>query len=227
MSIAEPGRPLETTNGPDATNGPGDAGPSADPAVDSNVDPLTNESGWRPLAPDNAQPEEHLDGVEARRRLRELLQGARVMVVASPADDGHLHSRPLALIELDDDARLWAFVDVRSDWVRQLSEQPKTVNVTVSDESHNKWTCISGSATVVRDAVRAERLWRPELKELFLGPDDPSLRLLCVASDVVEFWLARGGSFSRMLASAKVALTGEKPFSPGDRGTLIIPPVPS
>ncbi len=205
--------------------------PTGSDASDSEVsetvtiDPATNESGWRPLAPGDALPEEHLDGVDARRRLRELLHGARVMVVASPADDGHLHSRPLALMELDDDARLWAFVDIRSDWVRQLAENPKTINVTVSDEPHDKWTCISGIGTILRDSVRSERLWRVELKELFMGPDDPSLRLLCVTSDVVEFWVARGGSFSRMLASAKVALTGINPFSPGDRGTLNIPPI--
>ncbi len=200
---------------------------STDPLTNDSTtnDPTANESGWRPLSPDNAHPDEDLEGVEARLRLRELLLGTRVIVVTSPADDGHLHSRPLALMELDDDARLWAFVDIRSDWVRQLSENPKTVNVTVSDEPMDKWICVSGFATIVSDAVRAERLWRGNLNELFVGHDDPSLRLLCVTSDVVEFWLARGGSFRRMIASAKSALTGLNPFSPGDRGTLHIPPV--
>ena len=166
--------------------------------------------------------EEHLDGKDARRRLRELLARTKVIFVTTLGPDSLIRSRPMTLLELDDDARLWSFVDSRAAWVRELQGNPGQVNASASDEATSTMISIAGPASIVRDGIRAERLWNSGASAFFNGPCDLSLRLLCIESHIVEYWDRPGGTLGRMLATAKAAITGEHLPVHGSKGTLEI-----
>ena len=106
--------------------------------------------------------------------------------------------------------------------VQILQLQPGPVNATVTDEANSTLISIAGQGSIVRDSVRAERLWPTGASTFFHGPNDLSLRLLCFESQVVEYWNKPGGAFVRMLASAKAAITGEHRAEHGERTVLEI-----
>ncbi len=182
---------------------------------------IENEDVAETIASENSS-EEHLDGEDARRRLRQLFTRTKIIFVTTVGPDSLIRSRPITLLELDDDARLWAFVDSRVAWVRELQNNPGQVNATATDEATSTMISIAGSATIVRDGVRAERLWNSAASAFFNGPSDLSLRLLCIDSQIVEYWDRPGGPLRHLLASAKAAITGERLTVHGDKGTLEI-----
>lgn len=141
-----------------------------------------------------------------RAKLRDVLQGCRLVALTTAGSDGLLRSRPLVLLEMDAEARLWFFVSASSEWVSQL-EPAVPANITLADElgvcgeSEPGWVSISGRINLVSDPLSVEKLWTPAAEAFFVGPSDPDLRLLCLAADSVDYWDARG--VSRYIEMAK------------------------
>ena len=149
---------------------------------------------------------------------RELLNDATFVLLTSADEDGLLRSRPMTLLEMDETSRLSFFVDIHVDWVAALT--PSTfVNCSLVDPENARWVSMAGTASVVRDESEVNRLWTPAAKPFFDGPSDPSLRILRVLPEVVDYWDAPHSGLSRMIGFAKSMVTGERE-SLGDHGTL-------
>lgn len=138
-----------------------------------------------------------------REQLRELLEGCRLVALTTAASDGLLRSRPVILLEMDAEARLWFFVSASSDWVADLEPAVPanvTVAVTTADDS-GLWVSVSGRISVVTDPARVEQLWTSAAEAFFIGPLDPDLRLICQAADSADYWDTKG--VSRYIEMAK------------------------
>lgn len=109
----------------------------------------------------------------------------------STIHDGRIHSRPMALQEVDDDHALWFLTRLSTPKIEDTSGgQP--VNVTVAEKGF--WASVSGTASVVRDTERQQRYWS-KATESFYGdasPDDPQIVLLRVEPDTAEYWDSPG-----------------------------------
>src|SRR6185312_7810233 len=95
---------------------------------------------------------------EARTRVTELVRTARICMLTTTALDGRQVSRPMGLQEAEFDGDLWFFAHADSAKVRQIRVNPE-VKVAFSDQRHNAWVSISGTATEGFDRDRAEQLW--------------------------------------------------------------------
>jgi general stress protein 26 len=129
----------------------------------------------------------HFEGRAATTKLIELFTDVSSTVLTAQNGDGGLRSRPMTLLEIDSDARLWFFVDPGADWVRDLPTAP-IVNVTVSDEVEARWISACGIASILHNPERARELWVPSAEAFFAGPDDERLTLLYVTVMDADFW---------------------------------------
>lgn len=148
---------------------------------------------------------------DATIKLRELLDSQRVGMLTSPAPSGELHSRPLTLCEVDDDATLWFFVSNDADWVRGVNPGV-AVNVCFVDEKAQKWVSVAGSASIHDDKAKIDRLWSPVAEVYFPdGKQDTSIRLLAVDGSTAEYWDAPSSKMVRLAMAAKGLVTNSQP----------------
>ncbi|MFG3555056.1 pyridoxamine 5'-phosphate oxidase family protein [Micromonospora sp. NPDC047557] len=152
---------------------------------------------------------------EARTRVTELIRAARIGMLTTIAVDGRQVSRPMGLQEAEFDGDLWFFAYADSAKVRQIRVNPE-VNVAFSDQKHNAWVSVSGTANEGFDAERAKRLWNPLLKAWFPdGLDTPGLTLIKVHASSAEYWESPSSRVVNLLGFAKAAVTGHPP-APGE-----------
>ena len=155
--------------------------------------------------------EEPTSTEDVRRRVTELIRQARICMLTTIGVDGRLMSRPMGLQEAEFDGDLWFFAYADSAKVRQLRVNPE-VNVAFSDQKHNAWVSLSGTAQEGFDRARAERLWNPILKTWFPdGLDTPGLTLIKVHTSSAEYWDSPNGTVVNLFGFAKAAVTGKPP----------------
>ncbi|WP_446210693.1 pyridoxamine 5'-phosphate oxidase family protein [Micromonospora sp. IBSANI012] len=148
---------------------------------------------------------------DARRRVTELIRQARICMLTTIGVDGRMVSRPMGLQEAEFDGDLWFFAYADSPKVRQIRVNPE-VNVAFSDQRHDAWVSVSGTAQESYDRAKAEQLWNPLLKTWFPdGLDTPGLTLIKVHANSAEYWDSRGGAVVNLLGFARAAVTGRPP----------------
>ncbi|MCO1599075.1 pyridoxamine 5'-phosphate oxidase family protein [Micromonospora sp. RHAY321] len=152
---------------------------------------------------------------EARARVTELARAARICMLTTIALDGRQVSRPMGLQEAEFDGDLWFFAYDDSAKVRQIRVNPE-VNVAFSDQKHNSWVSISGTANEGFDRSRAEQLWSPVLKVWFPdGLDTSGLTMIKVHASSAEYWDSPSSTVVNLLGFARAAVTGQPP-NPGE-----------
>ncbi|MEV4214318.1 pyridoxamine 5'-phosphate oxidase family protein [Micromonospora sp. NPDC049662] len=148
---------------------------------------------------------------DARARVTELIRAARICMLTTIALDGRQVSRPMGLQEAEFDGDLWFFAYTDSAKLRQIRVNPE-VNVAFSDQRHNSWVSVSGTASESSDTERAKRLWNPLLKTWFPdGLDTPGLTLIKVHASSAEYWDSPSSTVVNLLGFAKAAVTGRPP----------------
>lgn len=125
---------------------------------------------------------------EAVAKIAKLIQGVRIAMLTTIEEEGHLHSRPMALQEVEFDGDIWFFTSKSSPKVHQIEEHPR-VNVAFSDPEHQTYVSLSGRASLVLDKAKNQELWNPSLEAWFAeGLNDPELALLKIHVDGAEYW---------------------------------------
>jgi general stress protein 26 len=138
-----------------------------------------------------------------------IMKGSRFATVTTRGEGGHLFSRPLAVLDHDFDGTVWFFTPDPSPKTREIAADPH-VNVAYSDGASH--VSLSGEARVVRDAALIDRFWNPWAESWFEGGRrDPSVALLQVEGDTVEYWHVDKPAVLRAVEVAKALVTRTAP----------------
>ena len=141
--------------------------------------------------------------------IREILGSERTAIVTTRA--GHdLHSRPLAVLQGDTfDGTLWFFTQDPSPKTADIGKHPE-VNVSVGGSKG--YLSFAGTATVSRDQTKIDEYWNPWAEAWFEGGrDDPSVALLEVTVDSVEYWDLDKPTLARALEVVRAIVTKTPP----------------
>lgn len=143
-------------------------------------------------------------------KLRELLHDFGIAMLVTRDSQGQLRSRPMAIVEVEQDGALWLLTDRNSGKLDEISQDS---HVNVSAQSSSKFVSISGRATAVEDRRKVAELWKETFRVWFPGgKDDPSLILLKITGDVGEYWDNSGTSGIKYLIEAgRAYLSGTRP----------------
>jgi general stress protein 26 len=118
---------------------------------------------------------------------RDVLRDFKIAMVASSADDGTLHARPIATAQFGADGDVYFFARASSALASEVRTRPQ-INLSYVGES-GKYASIAGNAAIVDDRETAKAIWGPWCAEWFPGgADDPELLLVRVRVATVEYW---------------------------------------
>ncbi len=146
-------------------------------------------------------------------KVAELAKDIRIAMFTTVDPAGDVISRPMAQQEVEFDGDLWFFAERDSRKVAHITADPR-VGVTLT--SNDTWISLNGTAAVVDDPAKAERLWNTWVQAWMpQGPRDPSVVLIKVSAESAEFWDTPGGRVASVLSFVKAKVTGE-PYDGGE-----------
>ncbi|MGV3559133.1 pyridoxamine 5'-phosphate oxidase family protein [Larkinella arboricola] len=142
-------------------------------------------------------------------RVSKLIEGIRIGMLTTQDGNGNLVSRPMAVMQLDENGDLWFLTKENSPKTDQINDNYK-VNVAFADVADASYVSVSGTAQELHDRAKIEELWSPMAKPWFPdGKDDPQLAILKVHIDTAEYWDSTSSRMVRLFEMARAALTGD------------------
>ncbi len=153
------------------------------------------------------------------KKIGSLIDGIRMAMMTTVGESGQLHSRPMAVQEMDFDGEFWFYTSKSSGKIDSI-EHDQHVNLAFVKESDNKYVSIAGRAHVVNDRAKVKELWTPLMTTWFpKGVDDPELCLIRVSAESAEYWDAPSSTIVHVYGLAKAIVTGQAP-KPGDHDRI-------
>jgi general stress protein 26 len=162
------------------------------------------------------------DPTEARTTLWGLIKDIRFAMFTTHHVDGQLHSRPMTTqnSSLDEDSNLWFFMSRSGDPVAELSAEP-LVNVSYADPDQDRDVSVCGTASVIEDTAKKQRLWTKLAEAWFPGGiGDPDLALVRVRIVQANFWDVKESKIVQLYQMAKAAITGRPPSELGEHAEI-------
>jgi general stress protein 26 len=145
-------------------------------------------------------------------KVAELMKKARIAILTTIDHTGALVSRPLAMQDAEFDGQLWFFTQDPSPKVDDIAAH---ANVNVSMEAGNGWVSIAGTASISHDQAKIDELWNKFAEAWFPeGREDPTLALIRVDADTVEYWAAEEPRAVTLLKTVGAMVTGGTPDVP-------------
>lgn len=159
---------------------------------------------------DRAGQEEDLSGVDAAKKIADLVKAGNSCFFCTLGLGSRLHARPMTVIEVEAGGQLWFFTEVDSLKNVELDRDPR-VTLFFKEGDNGGHLRLEGTATEVTDKATIHRLWTPKLRAWFTeGEDDPRISLLRVDPVSGEYWDNRHGTAVAGIKMLFAAIVGER-----------------
>lgn len=153
------------------------------------------------------------------KKLGALIDGIHIAILTTVDGSGHLVSRPMSALKMDDKGVFWFFTEAKSAIVHQLER----VNLSFSDEDASTYVSIAGHGAISEDRALVHELWSPLMKPWFPdGEYSPNLALLKIEPHTVEYWDSGHNKMVQLFALA-ASVIASKPIGLGEHGTIQLP----
>ena len=137
------------------------------------------------------------------------------VAMLSSIDDGKIVSRPMGVIEPDEEGVIWLFTTIGSDKATQIKADNR-VNLTYAD---GEYLCVQGTAEVLQDPAKQRELWnKPTEAWLQCEPEDPKVALIKVKPDTIGYW-DTPSTVGYTLSMVKGLITNDQPEG-GEAGVI-------
>jgi len=176
----------------------------------------------RPIFTDETPQDMSRDQMVAK--VAELIKDINIAMLTTEAEDGLLHSRPMATQKTEFDGTLWFFTGLSTGRVSEIDWNPE-VNLSYAQASDNRYVSVSGTAEIVHDRAKMAELWSDIYKAWFpQGLDDPDVCLLRIEVTFAEYWDVPSGKMVQVFGFLKALATGERLTLEGEsHGVVEIP----
>jgi general stress protein 26 len=123
--------------------------------------------------------------------------------------DGTLNSRLMGTQDKEFDGTLY-FITGKNSHKSEELRQDSHVNIAYANPDSNRWVSVTGTATASRDQQKIDELWSPFHKAWFPeGKHDPSIMVIRVDVDSVEYWEAASRKMVQVAGLVKSLVTGK------------------
>lgn len=159
-------------------------------------------------------------GREAETKVWSMIKEIKVAMMATHAEGGHMHARPMIASQNGFDGELWFFADRRSRLVDEVGHCDRVL-LTYADWSTQSYVSVEGIAAVVEDRSRISEHWSEGMRTWFpQGRDDPAIALVRVKVESAEYWDAPSSAMVHAYGYVKAVTTGKRPH-PGETGKVL------
>lgn len=141
--------------------------------------------------------------------INSIMKATQFAIVTTRNQDGALHSRPLAVLDSEFTGTVWFFTQEPSPKTEELAHDDH-VNVSYADGASH--ISLAGTAVVSRDRAMIDKFWNPWAEAWFPeGKDDPTVALLEITADSIEYWHVDKPGIVRAFEVAKALITRGAP----------------
>jgi general stress protein 26 len=112
----------------------------------------------------------------------------------------HLRARPVHAHPISAECAIYFLTDAQSGKTHEI-DGDQHVCIAFSDVGKHKYVSVTGTAAVLDDRAKIERLWTRSDKAFWAAPDDPSIRLIRIDPSIAEYW----DSFGAIVTAVKIA----------------------
>ena len=144
----------------------------------------------------------------SERHFFELLREFDTANVITRARTGSLHGRPMAIVDVGEDATLWFITGVDSPKVLEVRDDSRAM---ICLQSSTRFVTINGHLELVADRAKVDQIWKEAYRVWFEGQNDPELVLLRFTPFDAEYWDNSGAhGIKHAFEAAKAYLQGQK-----------------
>lgn len=144
-------------------------------------------------------------------KLKGIISKTRVGLLGTHHTNATINFRPMSHVDIDDAGRIWFFTSTNSLKAGELKHNSSIV-LTYSNESDNSYLSINGTASLDKNREKMKELFNPYIKAWFpQGLNDPTLSLLIVQPDEVEYWFANENKMITSIKMLWAAMTKSSP----------------
>lgn len=162
----------------------------------------------QPSAPDTAVPADPTDHPVWRK-----VQDARFVMLTTLDADESIHSCPMTVRH--EGGRLWCFTAADAPSAQHIAAG-SAVAAIVMDDGNSFYVTLGCDAQVLDDRDAMRRLWSAPVQAWFpQGLDDPSLRLICLVPQRMEYWDSASSTLVRIALMATAYVSGRPPAGIG------------
>lgn len=154
------------------------------------------------------------------QKIRELIKGNRVFMMATNLDKTPFSVCPMTLQEMDDQGDLWFFSPKNSEHFKDI-EKDNRVQLILANEQEQLYLSIFGNASHMVDDSKVDQLWSPMIQAWFNGKEDPNLALLNVNMETAYYW-NQDQSKLVSLYDLDRAVTEDDRSNFGEKGNIIL-----
>lgn len=156
---------------------------------------------------------------KTREDFKEMVKDIRIALLCTITPEGRIHSRPMGTSDVDEKGNIWFFTNESSQKINEV-EDNSNVSVCYSDPGDNTYVCVMGTAQIVHDRKKIDKLWNPALKIWFPeGKEDPELVLIKIDPLSAEYWDSSSSKMVVLFNMAKALVTG-KEYGEGEYGKI-------
>ncbi len=147
---------------------------------------------------------------EGIKKVKELATATRIAMLTTASSNGHLHSRPMALNEMEDNGTMWFFTAKSSGKVDEIQEDSE-VNVSFANVSDSDFLAVAGTAKLITEQAEIDDKFNQFVKAWFPeGKDSKEISLLKITPHHAEYWDGNDSKLARLFNIGKALITGTK-----------------
>lgn len=142
-------------------------------------------------------------------KVKDLIESIRIGMFTTQDEQNRLVSRPMAIMQIDDNGSLWFLTKKQTPKTDQI-EKDYHVNVAFAHPDKASYVSVTGTAQEVYDRSKIDEIWSPMAKPWFpQGKEDPELMAIRVDTDTAEYWDSTSSRMVRLFEMARAAVTGD------------------
>ena len=154
--------------------------------------------------------EKNLQCSEATKKLQVMVNDIRTCLFITSGKTGNRTSRPMAVVDVDDDGNIWFFADINSNKVKDI-ELEHFVQLAFAHPGKDSYLDVRGRASVTTDKNAISEKWNPMVKAWFPeGKDDSSVCLIRIKTDEAHYWDTNSTKMVQFLQAALSVVTGKQ-----------------
>jgi general stress protein 26 len=164
--------------------------------------------------------EKNLQSEEALKKFKKLVEEVQVCMFITNNQTEDEHTRPMSVVDVEDNGTLWFYTDIRSIKVEEVTAD-RNVHLTFAHPGKDSYLDVRGTSNIVTDRALIKQKWSPVVKAYFPnGADDPNIALMRVQPYSVYYWEAETGKMVQFLKMAISAVTGNTKIAQSAEGKL-------
>jgi len=164
--------------------------------------------------------EKNLQSEEALKKFKKIVEDVRVCMFITNNQTEEEHTRPMSVVDVEENGTLWFYTDIRSIKVEEVATDRK-VHLTFAHPGKESYMDVCGTGHIETDRALVKQKWTPVVKAYFPdGADDPNIALLRVQPYSVYYWEAETGKMVQFFKMAVSAVTGNTKIAQSAEGKI-------